>query len=282
MSLDGAGEEIAEILRRMRLNAAAFIVTVYGDIAVPRGGVLWTGTLIELCGSAGINESLVRTAVSRLVAAERLAGERIGRRSYYRLAEAARAEFQQAADLLYGPDQPGRGWQVLHAPDLTPDDARRLRLGHMGGPVFIRPERGQAPPPGALVLHAGEVADPARLAGFWDLSALQEGYAEFIASFSPLLAVADEGGCRLADGDALTARLLLVHAYRHVLLRDPRLPQAALPVDWNGGEARRLFRRLYLALTPATERHVAAHLEGTDGFLPAHTPESLSRIPVVV
>ena len=67
--------------------------------AVPRGGVLWTGTLIELCGSAGINESLVRTAVSRLVAAERLAGERIGRRSYYRLAEAARAEFQQAADL---------------------------------------------------------------------------------------------------------------------------------------------------------------------------------------
>ena len=60
----------------------AFIVTVYGDVVVPRGGVLWTGTLIEVCERVGISESLVRTAVSRLVAAHRLRGERLGRHSY--------------------------------------------------------------------------------------------------------------------------------------------------------------------------------------------------------
>ena len=40
----------------LRLNAAAFIVTVYGDIVVPRGGMLWTGTLIDLCARVGISE----------------------------------------------------------------------------------------------------------------------------------------------------------------------------------------------------------------------------------
>ncbi|MEH0069253.1 PaaX family transcriptional regulator C-terminal domain-containing protein [Pannonibacter sp. Pt2-lr] len=282
MSLNGAGEEIAQILSRMRLNAAAFIVTVYGDIAVPRGGVLWTGTLIELCGSAGINESLVRTAVSRLVAAERLTGERIGRRSYYRLAEAARAEFQQAADLLYGPDQPGRGWQVIHAPDLSPDDARRLRLGAYGRAGVHPPGPWPDAAAGRACAACGRGCGACKARRFLGSFRSAGGLCGVHRQFSPLLAVADEGGCRLADGDALTARLLLVHAYRHVLLRDPRLPQAALPAGWNGGEARHLFRRLYLALTPGTERHVAAHLEGTDGFLPACTPESISRIPVAV
>jgi phenylacetic acid degradation operon negative regulatory protein len=273
---------IAAISRDMRLNAAAFIVTVYGDIVVPRGGVLWTGTLIELCARVGINESLVRTAVSRLVAAHQLQGERVGRRSYYRLDASARAVFDQAAGLLYGPDMPVRGWQVLHIPGLTPDEGRRLRMGHMGGPVFLRPDRGQAAPSGAILLHAAAPDDPAPLAQFWDLSSLQQGYEAMLARFLPLdaalparpLADADAD----ADADALVARLLLVHAYRHVLLRDPRLPPPALPRGWKGQEARALFRRLYLRLTPGTERHIAARLLGEAGPLPARTAESAARL----
>ncbi|HEY6919203.1 MAG TPA: PaaX family transcriptional regulator, partial [Tabrizicola sp.] len=38
----------------MKMSAAAFIVTIYGDVVVPRGGVLWTGTLIDLCSRVGI------------------------------------------------------------------------------------------------------------------------------------------------------------------------------------------------------------------------------------
>lgn len=89
---------------------------------------MWTGTLIELCRCVGTNELLVRTSVSRLVAASRLEGERIGRRSYYRLRSSAVAEFMQAADLLYGPDRPVRGWQILHDTDLRPEDARGLLI----------------------------------------------------------------------------------------------------------------------------------------------------------
>lgn len=258
-------ETLKEIVSALRLNAAAFIVTIYGDVVVPRGGVLWTGTLIDLCARVGISETLVRTAVSRLVAADQLAGERIGRRSFYRLRSSAEAAFMEAANLLYGPDRPARGWQIIHDPDLRPEDARRQRMGHMSGAVFIRPDRGQPAPDGALVFHAGAVTTAGPLAEFWDLSALREGYDRFMRLFGDL-----EPGS-LSDAGALVARLLLVHAYRMVLLRDPRLPPQHLPPGWNGVEARVLFRGLYLALTPAAHRHIAAGCEGVEGLLTAET-----------
>lgn len=263
------------IAQEMRLNAAAFIVTLYGDVVVPRGGVLWTGTLIDLCARVGINESLVRTAVSRLVAASRLEGERIGRRSYYRLRSSAVAEFTLAADLLYGPDRPAGGWQIIHDPDLRPEDVQRLRLGHMGGAVFIRPDRGQPLPEGSLVFHAERVTSDRPLAGFWDLSALRDGYRRFMGLFAGV------HPDRLSDDHALVTRLLLVHGYRMVLLRDPRLPPEHLPPDWNGTEARALFRRLYLALTPAAQRHVARFCEGVDGPLPAETEATRRRLALL-
>lgn len=267
---------ITDLIRDMRLNAAAFIVTVYGDIVVPRGGMLWTGTLIELCAMVGINESLVRTAISRLVAASQLRGERIGRRSYYRLDDSARAAFDQAAGLLYGPEVSCRGWQVLHAPDISVDMARRMRMGHMGGAVFIRPDRGQDAPEGALLLHADDIPDPAALAQFWNLTALRDGYAAMLTRFAPVEeALASQD---IADAEALTLRLLLTHDFRHVLLRDPRLPRLALPQGWNGHEARALFGRLYLRLTPGAERHVASNFKGENGRIPANTPATAARL----
>lgn len=267
-----APSDIPAVVASLRLNAAAFIVTIYGDVVVPRGGVLWTGTLIRLCARVGINESLVRTAVSRLVAADQLNGERMGRRSYYRLKPSAADAFQQAADLLYGPDRPARGWQVIHCPDMRPEEAQRQRMGHMGGPVFIRPDRGQPLPEGALVFHAETVTTDRPLAGFWDLSALRDGYERFMALFQLI------DPANLSDEAALVTRLLLVHGYRMVLLRDPCLPPEHLAADWNGAEARALFRRLYLSLTPAAHRHVAAFCEGGEGLLPAETNATKRRL----
>ncbi len=271
---------IADLLHGVGLRSASFIVTVYGDVVVPRGGVLWTGTLIETCLGVGLNESLVRTAVSRLVAAHRLRGERVGRRSFYHLDASARQEFEQAAVLLFGPEVETRGWQILYAPQLSEDEARLQRMGHMGGAVFIRPDRGQPVPEGALAFHADDPEGIERAARFWDLSALQERYTDMIARFGPLDAAMKGGG--LSDETALVARLLLVHIYRNVMLRDPRVPKNALPADWKGQEARALFRRLYRRLSPAAERHIAARFEGIDGKLPARTAASEARIAGLV
>ncbi|TXI06996.1 MAG: PaaX family transcriptional regulator, partial [Rhizobium sp.] len=78
-------EAVRALLVDLPIKAASFIVTIYGDVVEPRGGVVWIGNLIEACKCVGITETLVRTAVSRLVTAGQLVGEREGRRSYYRL-----------------------------------------------------------------------------------------------------------------------------------------------------------------------------------------------------
>lgn len=271
---------IQRLTADLPITAGSFIVTVYGDVVVPRGEVLWIGSLIAICARIGISENLVRTAVSRLVAAERLQGDRVGRRSFYRLAPAARAEFAEAARLLYARNQPPTDWLLMLAPDMPEDLARRHRMARIGGELWLCPARGEVPPTGGLVLHATTVAGAdqlPQLAQFWDLAVLADRYQAVLDRFGPLAQALDVG-LALTPQNALIARLLLVHLYRGVLLRDPGLPAAALPRDWPGTEAQALFRSLYPALTPLAEAHIGSVMEGENGPLAEHTPRTQARL----
>lgn len=271
------------LLGDLPLTAASFIVTVYGDIVVPRGEVLWMGSLIDICGRVGINESLVRTATSRLVTGGQLDGERSGRRSFYRLGSDARTEFAQAARLLYTDQVQPERWNVLHLTDVTTEDIRRYRMARMGGDVWVCPDLGDGTPAADLVLRVEtppSVAELIVLARFWDLSGLQERYKAMLGHFRHL-SEAMRAGQEIAADDALICRLLLVHAYRNVLLRDPCLPAVALPPDWRGLEARKLFRSLYTALSSVAEEEIGRTLEGKDGPLPVRTKLSEARLTVL-
>ncbi|NML74808.1 PaaX family transcriptional regulator [Rhizobium sp. S-51] len=276
----GVSEALSHIRQQFEVRASAMIVTIYGDIVVPRGGVLWMGTLVEICARLGISESLVRTAVSRLVAAEQLVGERDGRRSYYRLASGARIEFLAAARLLYGPWVPPDGFLIHHAPGLADEVVRRMSLGRMGPDLYLRPDHPENVALLGLTFHAAVPRDGAALAAYaatlWNLPSFADAYQAMIELFSPLADALDRGE-RLAPVDAVSVRLMLVQAYRSVLLRDPRLPPDALPPTWPGPVARRLFRSLYLALSPSADAHIAAHFEGRDGHLGAETDETRAR-----
>lgn len=257
---------------RLPLRAAAFIVTLYGDVVVPRGGTLWVGNVIEACAEAGFSETLVRTAVSRLVAAGRLAGLRAGRRSYYSLTPAAREEFERAADILYAGrrDAMPAEWMLVLAGNGEARPAvealTRQGFGLAAPGVALRP--GDLPPTLAAD-GAAPLVFQARLTGTtcsgtlralaasaWDLPALTAEYRAFAALFEPIAASLRESG-RLDGALALTVRLLLVHAFRRTALRDPQLPATALPEDWAGNAARRLFGLVYQALTPDADAHVA-------------------------
>jgi DNA-binding transcriptional regulator PaaX len=50
---------------------------------------------------------------------------------------------------------------------------------------------------------------------------------------------------RTTRSNASSVRTLLIHAYRRVLLRDPLLPPALLPLDWPGSGAYALCRDFY-------------------------------------
>jgi phenylacetic acid degradation operon negative regulatory protein len=273
---------IADFVERRALRAGSFIVTIYGDVVLPRGGSLWIGNVIETCALVGISETLARTAVSRLVEAGRLAGVREGRRSFYRLTEAAATEFEAAARVLHasGPG-PGADWTLV----VLSGETRAAALEALGRRGFGTAAPGLAVKPGdaaaearsalpagvdAVVFRGAPQTQGAPLASFaagaWDLPALAERYDGFLARFAPL-AEALAAGAAPAPAESLALRLLLVHDFRAIALRDPGLPADVLPARWPGVAARALFRRLYERLTPTAEAFVSKNFVALDGPL---------------
>ena len=92
----------------------------------------------------------------------------------------------------------------------------------------------------------------------WPLDRTADAYRKFIRTFEPLRGWIDRGE-PLTESDAFTARILLIHHYRRVVLRDPLLPAALLPKDWPGGAARQLCGEIYRALLAASERWLDQH-----------------------
>jgi len=86
-------------------------------------------------------------------------------------------------------------------------------------------------------------------------------------TFEPLRARVGRGA-RLSDSEAFTARILLIHAYRRVVLRDPLLPPTLLPKDWPGHAARQLCGDIYRGLLPASEQWLNRHGSNESGPLP--------------
>lgn len=272
----------ATLLNGLTLTAPSMIVTIYGDIVVPRGGVLWMGSLIEICARFAITETQVRTAVSRLVNAGRLIGIRDGRRSYYQLADSARDEFDLAARLLFEPIQPADGWTILHARSPAPETMKREYFAALGSGLFIRPNHAHLPSASAGIAFNAALTQGAPdmselVHSLWPIDTYAAEYRSFIDRFSPLIEHLRRGDHR--DGqDAVFMRLLLVQLYRHVLLADPLLPAEVSPADWPGPEARQLFATAYLALSGHADAEIGRLFEGRDAPLPAVTEATARRL----
>lgn len=270
---DGNQTSIFDALGVVPPRAGHFIVSLYGDVVEPRGGTLWMGRVIDLCQAAGLSETLVRTAVSRLVAAGQLIGERQGRRSYYRLTPKAQVEFAQAA-------------RVLFSPPVAPDDFAMLPISDAVLPhgfvpfrtdLAIGPNRGDIAAEAPFVFrvsvqqHGADLPD--FVANLWDLGPLAQSYQAVLTRFAPLLQAAPD----LAPQDALVARLLLVDDYRAATLRDPMLPHVALPKDWPGRAARALFVRLYLQLSVAADSYIRQAFQDSEGLILTETEQLAAR-----
>jgi phenylacetic acid degradation operon negative regulatory protein len=101
----------------------------------------------------------------------------------------------------------------------------------------------------------------------FDLAALDEDYARFVAAFAPVRD-ALETGRKLAGLDALAMRVLVVHAFRRIVLRDPMLPAPYLPEGWPGLAARATIAAIWRALLRPSEAWLDANAASAYGPLP--------------
>jgi len=275
-------------------RARSRIVTVWGDALAPHGGTVWLAGLIRLMAPFGVNERLVRTSVFRLAQDGWLNAATYGRMSRYRLTRMGKRRFDDAHLRIYArPDDDWNGdWEMVLADAVPPAKRGALReelvwsgFGALGPTALLRPAQSTRALP--TVLNAPGVAEhvlvgvardipgrrplTAAVATAWDLSMLAADYRRFLQRFGSVIdrfRATREGAHD--PQQCFVVRTLLIHAYRRVLLRDPLLPAALLPLDWPGAAAYALCRDFYRLTHRCAERHLVATLASMhEDFPPA-------------
>ncbi|MBR1198119.1 phenylacetic acid degradation operon negative regulatory protein PaaX [Bradyrhizobium sp. AUGA SZCCT0240] len=269
---------IVEQLKREPSRTGSIVITVFGDAIVPRGGSVWLGTLLEFFAAIDIDSGVVRTAMSRLASDGWLERNKVGRNSFYRLDKKGRQTFDTATRHIYDPppsDWTGR-FELLLIGNGGDRDASRdaLKNAGFGSPlpgVWVAPSGVPVPEEaaGAIRLEVSAEDESGRrlLSESWPLERTADAYLKFMKTFEPLRASLGRGEV-LSDTDAFTARILLIHHYRRVVLRDPLLPAPLLPRDWPGRAARRLCGEIYRGLLSASEQWLDDHATNENGPLP--------------
>jgi phenylacetic acid degradation operon negative regulatory protein len=282
-------------------RARSLIVTVWGDALAPHGGEIWLSALIRLLAPFGINERLARTSVFRLARDGWIEARSHGRQSRYRLTAAGRLRFEAAYRRIYAPPVEAWSgeWEIVTALPHGSDGGERQRLrdelrwegyGTLLPGVFVRPHVGGGAAPAAedadrVVLLAREIGaddDATPLARstarLWDLADIAAGYRRFLALFGAVIERFRMRDIAQADpAQCFVVRTLLIHAFRRVLLRDPRLPPVLLPLDWPGAAAYALTRDFYRLALARAEAHLAATVAVNGSRLPPPEPSFHAR-----
>lgn len=253
-------------------RTGSLLVSFFGDAVVPRGGCVWIGTMMEVCEGLGVGAGVVRTALSRLAADGWVDRHKLGRNSFYRLGPQGLATFAAADARIYGPPPHGDGRvRLVLAQGEAAKEALQAAGFAMAAPgVWVAPA-GLAVPAaageGISLFAGGEEGELRRLARqAWPLDRLEAAYRRFLTLFEPMAPA--HSGAAWTGQEAMLIRLLLVHEYRRIRLRDPLLPPALLDADWPGAAARALCVALYPAVLAASEQWLDAHGRSEDGPLP--------------
>ncbi len=259
----------------------ALIVTIYGLYARDTGGWFSIAVLIKLLAELGVEESAVRSAISRLKVRGLLESRRVGGAAGYGLSV-------RGSEILTAGDR-----RIFRQPRASADDgwllavfsvpeherARRhalrsrlawLGFGTVAAGVWIAPGQlaGETqdvlhgrrpgclcqPVHGRSYLAFGDVRD--KIGQWWDLDRLEHLYQAFIDSAAPMLAQWQDS--RDDPGQAFADYVRVLTAWRRLPFLDPGLPQELLPADWDGARAAELFGQLQDRLSDLAREHVFA------------------------
>jgi phenylacetic acid degradation operon negative regulatory protein len=259
----------------------ALIFTVLGLYLRELGGWISVSRLIELMAHVGIEPQAVRSAISRLKKRGLLVSERRDRVAGYALSKYAESVLAEGDRRIFKREEPqDADWvlAVFSVPEAERDKrhALRSRLSWLGfatitSGTWIAPAH--VADDARLVLarddldrfvelfHADHLGfgDVVTLVGkWWDLSAIDARYREFIAECEPLL-TAWESRSRPGEfgAQAFADYVRVLTTWRQLPYLDPGLPPTLLPADWAGAAAATLFAALQARLEGPAHQYVA-------------------------
>ena len=266
-------EFLQQRMQTGNISTTALLVTFFCDVVTQHGDEIWLGSLIKTLAPLGINERLTRTSVFRLVQDGWLESRKQGRRSFYRLTRTGQNYYQRAASRIYASKQTqwDGNWTLLFT-SMVPEKKREalnrgllwLGYGRIAAGVFALPHNQREVLDELLadlglentVVHMqAQTRDTESLKKLvlsrWKLNELKGLYSEYISDY--LKASKALINRNPANGHSLLLlRILLIHEYRRILLRDPELPAEMLPDNWEGHAARTLTTEVYRELASPT------------------------------
>ena len=270
--------------------ASYFVYSSFSFFGLQRGGELPGGWFVKALGAAGRELAVVRQTLYRMEHEEELITRRVGRMKFYRPSPYALAEIEAGAQKIFAPvsrEWDGQ-WTIVHVGLRTPQlEKHRERVvallavegyARMDANTFVHPTAPVERLVNALHSRArtdvtvvrGSLANSdvqSTLVALWRTGSLKQRYQR---SIRKLAAMRERASASLDDREAFLMRFAVVFDHLGVAWDDPGLPQALLPDDWPGEEARAMASHLYQQLLPAATRYADHLLEEVIGHSPAN------------
>jgi len=191
-------------------SARDLLLTLLGEFVRPGDGTAWTSAVLTVLARMGVEEKAARQALMRTASAGWLEGERIGRRTRWRLTGGAQQMLTDGAERIYSFTGAAEEWdgRWLLVSVRVPESDRRARrmlrtrlswagFGSLATGVWITPHPEREAEASQVLRDAGVAADAHiftatrsglaevrdMVASAWDLAEIEESYEEFIARF---------------------------------------------------------------------------------------------------
>jgi phenylacetic acid degradation operon negative regulatory protein len=294
---------IDDFIRNEALSGTSLIMTIFGDCIFHRGGIISLASLIQLMDVFGFNERSVRTAVFRLVQNGWLVSEKIGRTSYYRVTESSRQRFIMADQKIYSftHQEWNQKWDLvllssveLENKLLLKKELEWLGFANIATNVMAYPgcdhhklqnlllnlkmtEQVVVFKAEALLLWQESYPTVKRMVETnWPVQELHQRYEKLIGVFREFFHLV-ENEEELDPVQAFQLRILLIHQYRRILLKDPNLPFELLPSNWLSINARNLSSNLYQTVVAAGEEFFMDIARTSEGSMPPVHPQFYKR-----
>ncbi|MEP1994141.1 MAG: PaaX family transcriptional regulator C-terminal domain-containing protein [Ascidiaceihabitans sp.] len=221
----------------------SLLVTVFGELAQDKGAQISGLMLRHMRDHIGIKPEAMRVALHRLRKDGWIENERTGRTSAHHLTDWGRTQSAAASPRIYS-----RGATATRAWLIVSDPSQSQPQGRACGVWVSSNLRIATTPPKHTASFVAVLDDAAHIPAWMKnkICSLQTRTASK-AFFETLKQVREElaGADPLSTIEHAVLRVLLVHAWRRIILKAPELPDCVFPEDWYGPQCRVLMADLF-------------------------------------
>lgn len=295
---------IDSLIENEPLSGTSIITTIFGDSILHRGGCISLASLIQLMANFGFNDRAVRTAVFRAVKGGWLSSEKVGRTSFYRITDSSRTRFLHAEQRIYNANMRewDQNWDLILMSSLDGDNKVLLKkeLEWLG---FANISTNLMAYPGCdhlrlqkllldlemqdqvvvfqsqtlqLFNNSKEVIER-MLHTNWPIEEIKQRYSVFLDQFREVSNLLETEAEDITALQAFQIRILLIHLYRRILLKDPSLPLELLPTDWPAINARNLSLNIYKRIFEVADEYFLSVARTAEGELPLASTQFYRR-----